>query len=349
LNPVTDDSKQLASLKACLKSLPGDPRFYTTPIAMEDLDQVRSVLGYEKIDLYGVSYGTRAALVYLRQYPQHVRTVILDGVAPLDWLIGPTVAQDAQRAMEIMVKRCEQQSACQSTFPNLEKSFKDLLARLDKTPQAVEIPDPITGKAVSMTLDDKMVANALRLLTYVPESASILPLLIHNAAEHGDLKGLAAQYLMVNSSLYRSLADGMYLSVLCSEDAPFFPNEQLKDSNLYFPDQLQTIKDSCLAWTRGDIPANYHEPVKSDVPVLLLSGEADPITPPANADQAARTLPNSLKLVATGQGHNVIFRGCFPRITRDFIEKGSVQGLDTGCIQTIQPAPFFTSLTGPTP
>ena len=121
-DPVKGDLKDMVSLKKCLEELDADPRFYTTSIAMQDLDQVRSGLGYEQINLYGVSYGTRAALDYLRQFPDQTRSVILDGLAPPNWTLGPSTAGDAQRALDILFQRCTEQPECRSEFPNLSKN-----------------------------------------------------------------------------------------------------------------------------------------------------------------------------------------------------------------------------------
>jgi pimeloyl-ACP methyl ester carboxylesterase len=97
------------------------------------------------------------------------------------------------------------------------------------------------------------------------------------------------------------------------------------------------------------VPAEFKSPVRSDAPVLLLSGQLDPVTPPANGDRVAATLPNSLHLVAPGQGHGVIMRGCVRKIAIDFIERGTTEGLDTRCVQDLKPSPFFLSYVGPTP
>ena len=105
----------------------------------------------------------------------------------------------------------------------------------------------------------------------------------------------------------------------------------------------------CAIWPQGEVPADFKEPVVANTPVLLLSGEADPVTPPQNALQVAETLPNSLALTAAGQGHNVITRGCMPQIAYEFIQNGSTHNLDTTCVEQIQPSPFFLTFSGPKP
>jgi pimeloyl-ACP methyl ester carboxylesterase len=343
------DLEQAINMQFCLKHLEADPRLYTTPIAMMDLDQVRATLGYDQINLYGVSYGTRAALVYLRMYPERVRAIILDGVVPMDWLIGPDTAADAQNSLELILKRCANDPVCQNAFPNLEKKFDSLLTALEKAPVEVEFPDPLTGQNIIVKLTRSKAADAIRLLSYTEETASIIPLLIHDAQTSGNYQRLAAQYRMVTQDLNNSISDGMYLSVICSEDTPFFPTQIAPNNDTYIADMTPRLQQMCKSWVRAELPAGYHDPVHSNVPVLMLSGEADPITPPSNAEHAAQTLPNSRQLVAAGQGHNVIYRGCIPKIAASFIEKGDIKDLDTDCLNDLKPLPFFTGLTGPTP
>jgi len=349
----SDSDEQLkAFLEDCLKELDADPRLYTTSIAMDDLDQVRAALGYDKINLYGVSYGTRAALTYLRQYPQHVRTVILDGVVPSDIALGLGVAPDAQRALDLIFDRCAADSACHTAFPKLKEEFDALSASLAVQPVRVSLTHPVTGEPTELTLTHATFAGSVRLLSYSPETVALLPLLIHKAQAEGDLRLFAAQALMVTEQLTQSISNGMDYSVICAEDAPFITTEAAAHSNAgtYLGDQeTGNLQKICAVWPRGDIPADFKQPVTSDVPVLLLSGEADPVTPPSNADRAAQTLSHSLHLVAPGQGHNVVARGCLPGIAAAFVESSSTQRLATDCVKDIQPMPFFISFSGPQP
>jgi len=163
---------------------------------------------------------------------------------------------------------------------------------------------------------------------------------------------LAAMYLIVVGPLEGSITQGMGYSVLCAEDVPFYSLEEAAKANAgtYLGDKsVMQLINICNVWPHASVPASFKTPVHSDVPVLLLSGEADPVTPPAYGDRAARTLTNSMHIVAPGMGHNVIYRGCIPRIAADFIEAGKLQGLDTACIQEIQPMPFFANFSGPIP
>jgi pimeloyl-ACP methyl ester carboxylesterase len=148
---------------------------------------------------------------------------------------------------------------------------------------------------------------------------------------------------MGNASLAATVSDGMTNSVICSEDVRFDAQEAAaSNAGSYVGNSVTDwLLAICDVWPKGDLPAGFTSPVVSDVPVLLLSGEADPVTPPSNAEHAAETLAAGRQIVVAGQGHNVIFRGCVPRIAADFVERGSAAGLDTACVTDIRPMPFF--------
>ncbi len=340
--------QQVDELQACLRQLKGDPHFYTTEIATRDLEDVRKALGYGQINLLGVSYGTRAALAYLQLFPQNVRSVVLDSVVPPAWSLGDFTSRDAQRAFDLMVKRCQDAPACRETFPNLASEFAGLLRDLEQYPVDVQLPDPLTGENTSAHLSRATVLITVRMMLYSTETTALLPLIIHKAYAEGDMKPLAAQYLLISQSLNESMSDGMYLSVICAEDVPFYAAEPPGPPTLfdYSRDEVKTL---CQNWPHGPASDALRQPVQSDVPALLLSGSADPVTPPSNSQQVAAGLTNSREIVVEGLGHNVMYRGCLPRLIGDFLESGSAQNLDTTCVQAVQPLPFFLSFSGPKP
>ena len=342
-----------AAAQACLKQLPGDPRFYTTTVAVQDLDAVRSAMGYPQVDLYGISYGTRVALQYLRAFPDATRAVVLDGVVPADLALGPDISLDAQRALGLIFTRCAQASGCKQAFPDLATDFSALQDDLDGRPVSVSLRDPLTGAPRTEQLTWEKVATAVRLMSYQSETAALLPLLIHQAAVQHDYLPLMSTALLFTDQLQESFAQGMGVAVVCTEDAPFISEDaqlqkQLRDTYLG-ASTLDSITRSCKYWPRGVMDPDFKKPVVSAKPVLLLSGEDDPITPPGNAERAARTLSGSLSLVVPGQGHGNVFRGCVPRITAAFVDAGTVKDLDTRCVRDIRPFPFFVSFSGPQP
>jgi len=339
-------------LESCLKSIDAEPQFYTTEIAMQDLDIVREALGYEKINIYGLSYGTRAGLNYLRMYPERVRSIILDGVAPPQISLGLSVAKDAERSLNLIFHRCQSEPSCNENFPDVAIAFDEILANLEKSPASLRISHPVSGKMIDLIFTKDMFTNAIRLLTYAPETAALIPLIIHSAAVEQDYSLLASQYLMVIGSLNSSIANGMGYSVLCSEDVAFYSPEEAHQANVdsYIGDsQTDALFEICKVWPHGQISVEFKEAVHSSVPILLLSGEYDPVTPPEFADLASETLSNSLNLVINGQGHNVFIRGCVWRLGTDFIETARFDNFDHSCLDKIEPFPFFINFSGPLP
>jgi pimeloyl-ACP methyl ester carboxylesterase len=349
-----DDDKVVAWAEGCVEELSSkaDVRLYTTTVAMADLDDVRRALGYETINLYGGSYGTRAALEYLRRYPEHVRAVIIDSVVPPDLALGTTVARDAQHALDLAFERCAADEQCSEAFPKLEEDFEALLAELDKGPRKLTIDHPLTGNATEVTLKRDLVAGALRFWSYSPETSSLLPLLIHDTVETGDYDRLAEQLMLVGDASANMLNLGMHFSVVCAEDVPFYNADDVAVHNAdtyiadFMTDRLSLI---CDVWPTGEVPADLKTPVESDVPVLILSGEADPVTPPEYGAAVAATLSNSLHLVAPGQGHGVMIRGCVSDLAADFIASGTLEGLDVDCVEELAAPPFFLNYSGPVP
>ncbi len=350
VNPQTSLNldRAVALLSACQKTLKADLKLYTTPVAMADLDAVRAALGYEQINLYGGSYGTRAALVYLRSYPNRVRTAILDGVVPTDWNLGQTAARDAERALDLAFQRCAAEQSCAAAFTRLRPEFQALLSRLERQPVKTATNDPLTDRPLTVTVSRDTLTSTVRLLSYAPETVTLLPLLIHSTYLSNDFRQLAAQSQLAVGTFSQGFSDGMYYSVVCAEDAPFIKPDSGKGTYLGSLGTELFIK-GCRSWPRAPLPVGYKDPVRSDVPVLLLSGEADPVTPPANAALAARTLPNSLQVVVPGQGHIVAIRGCIPLVLNSFLKKGSVKGLETNCSREARALPFFIDPSGPAP
>lgn len=332
-------------LQACPETLDADLRFYTTEIAVEDLDAVRAALGYESVNLYGASYGTRVALTYLRRYPDRVRTALLDAVVSPDFHIYEHLSRDADRALRHLFDRCASDAGCADAFPDLETNFEALLARLKSEPEQARLPDPTTGQPLTLTLERDDVTGMVLPLLYAPELFALLPLDLHVAATEGNYAPLVAQVESAASELYL----GMFYAVACTEDAPFLTGSDAPaDETAYFGEMGETLQTVCEAWPQGTLPTDFNAPVTADAPVLLLSGEVDPITPPRYAEEVAAQLPNSLHLVAPGMGHGLITRGCVPQLAAEFVEVGALDALDApGCVEEIAPPPFFLSYTGP--
>jgi pimeloyl-ACP methyl ester carboxylesterase len=344
-----------AETKRCLDSLSShaDVAYYTTSVAVQDLDRVRAALGYERINLYGSSYGTRVAQHYLRKFPSHTRSVILDGVVPPDTALGPAIALDAERALTSIFERCTRDAACRKHFGDPAVGYRALRAALQAKPVKGNLSDPTTGEPEEIEFGSLHLATVLRLATYSSEEAAVLPLAIDLAHRNGNFTPLAGQFLLMSRRVGDQLAYGMHNSVVCTEDVPFYRPGDINRSELAATflgtTQLDALQNICKLWPRGPLDADLREPVRSDVPVLLLSGGNDPVTPPASAEQARRLLSNSMHVVLKDLGHGQLVAPCVDRVMADFVNRAAVKGLDVSCTRSAGPMPFFISPAGPAP
>jgi len=342
-----DADPPLDDVRACLEGYDADPRHYTTSVAMDDLDEVRAFLGYEVINLYGGSYGTRAGLVYLRRHPERVRAVVLDGVAPPDMKLPLSAPLDGQRALDLLIADCEADAACNERFPDLGGKVRGLLARLEKQPARVRLQHPRTGEWADVEIGRPLMANALFGAFYSPLTTSLLPLLIERA-EQNDFQAVIAMGF-ANEDVADLLSPGMFLSVICNEDVPRVTGQDRDRmaSESFLGDLFRYRLRPCGFWPRTEIAEEYYEPVKSDAPVLILSGQLDPVTPPRWGDHIAEHLPNARHLVVPGVGHGVMGQGCVTRLVNQFIDEGTAENLDANCIEQLRRPPFFITPAGP--
>jgi pimeloyl-ACP methyl ester carboxylesterase len=344
----------IAETGRCLNELKSraDVAQYTTSVAVGDLDTVRAKLGYAQINLYGVSYGTRVAQHYARRFPQRVRTLILDGVVPMDLALGPNLALDAERALLATLKRCNQERGCQAQFGDPVATYRALFATLQKKAVAVSLAHPRTGKRQQVAFSATHLAMVLRLALYDPAQTALLPLALHQAHALQDYSPLASQFLLMNDAFIDLLAYGMHNTVVCSEDVAFYPTLKQIDRTalertFLGTTQVDALRDICKLWPTGPVDKDLRLPLRSNIPTLLLSGAVDPVTPQAYAEQARTKLSNSLHLVLDGMSHGQLATPCIDTVFAKFMESGTVQNLDTRCLQRTAPVPFFTTLAGP--
>lgn len=342
-----------AMTRKCLEALKGNPAYYTTSIAVRDLERVRIALGYEQVNLYGVSYGTRVAQHYLRRYPDRVRTLVLDGVVPPQQILGTDTAMQAQRSLDLIFERCHNDPACHAAFPDPAADFARLRETLGRAPAQVSFADPTTAAPIHAPVRLIDLQMTVRLLSYNASNAALLPLILHEGAERNNLAPIAAQARMIETQLGEVLSVGMHNAVVCTEDAPFFdaaaPDRHAFDKSYLGTLQLEMLEQICSVWPRGTMDADFHAPLNSQTPALVLTGSADPVTPPAYAEQALKGLHGAVQLLMDGQGHGQLGSGCVPQLMARFIEKGSARELDLSCAKKVLPAPFFTSFSGPAP
>ena len=360
--PVEDDSlifedefsleETLSFVEDCLDNLPHDPRYFTTSVAVTDLEAVREALGYTQLNLYGVSYGSRVAQHFARRFPDSTRTVVIDGVVPPQISLGPEISTESQQAVDNILARCREDAACNEAFPDVEGTFARLVEELREGPIPVTVPHPNTGRMETFGFSTGQFAGAVRLLIYNPNTIALLPLYIHEAGQ-GNFGPLAAQYMMIALAMQDMLAMGMHNAVMCTEDMPFIDFENIDRDALgasYMGAfQLDMLEAMCDVWPSGPIDDDFKQPVATELPFLLLSGDADPITPPRYAEMAAVDLGNATHLVGKHQGHGQITVGCTGRIVASFVETASLVDLETDCMERSFVTPFFLDFSGPAP
>jgi len=343
----------------CLAKLGPRVRFYTTSLAVSDLDEVRAALGYAQIDLYGGSYGTRVAEQYMRRYPEHTHAAILDGVVYPEEVLGPDMSRDADHALNLIVARCQHSTECKAAYPALAEDLNALLREFGTHQTLITVEDPNSGLPHQIEFNHNFLAGALRLLSYSSAGAALLPTLIHQGARslgldpQGTLAPLAAQTIMSTRQVSDLLANGMQYSVICSEDVPFFGAANIDRAALgrtYLGTQfVDVFEEVCKLWPRGPVDSDLHSPLHSDVPTLLLSGEADPVTPPAAAEHLMRGLTHRRHLILSGEGHGQLGISCVPRLMAAFLETADPDKLDSSCLEKHIAEPFFLSMSGPAP
>ena len=321
---------------ACAKELLArgvDPAQYTTAAWVEDIDGVRAALGYAKINLWGGSYGTRVALEYMRRHPAGVRSVVLDGAAPPSMIVSLDVWPSRDAALNAIVENCASVPSCRDAHPNLSAALALIRDRLGTSGRDVNMTDPRTGEMQTLHLTFDHVIAALQPLTYVPELSALLPEVVSSAAS-GDYAPLVATAQLITGNLAEQVNAALHFSVTCTEDVPRITKDARRVLEGARSKALaERVLAVCDVWPHGTPPAGTATPVTSDIPVLILSGGLDPVTPPAGGAVVAKTLSKSRHIVAKGYGHIVSSHACAPRLIAAFIDDPTFASLPAPCVQ----------------
>ncbi len=329
----------------CVKTLDAAPQYYTTIESIKDLEEVRIALNIDKWNLIGISYGTRKALTYMKMFPEAIRSVILDGVVPQQEPLAESHEKNLLNALRKQFAQCAEQPDCKEAFGDVEEQMWALFDKFDDKKQVIRLQDPLSGEYDDVTLTRDFVALAIRMYAYSSSSMNLIPLIISEANE-GQLETIASQASLISGMMQESMTN-VELSILCAEDVPFYKQQtETAERTVFAKDFLSKTSKICKVWPHLIVDSSYKEPVQSDLPVLLLSGELDPVTPPTFAEIAMETLTNAEHLVAKGQGHNVFPLGCMPDIITAFI-KDPEKELDTDCMSDFDYTPFFINMMGP--
>ncbi len=357
-----DDSPQAAleldplpRAAACARELAErgvDAAQYTTAAWIADLDAVRAALGYARINLWGGSYGTRAALEYLRRHPDRVRSMVLDGVAPPSMRVSLDVWLSRDAAVSAVLAACTQSPACHAAHPDPAATLASIRDRLGPAGRDIPMADPRTGETRTLRFTFDHVIGAMQPLAYAPELQALLPEMISRAAA-GDYGPLYAAAMLATVDLAEQVNNALYYSVTCAEDVPrITANAKEALTGVRSKALAERALAVCDVWPKGVAPADAATPVTSDVPVLILSGGLDPVTPPANGAEVAKTLVNSRHVVARGYGHIVSPHACGPRLIAAFIDDPTFATLPASCVEHLEKStrpPLWPDRLGPQP
>lgn len=302
----------LDTLLSCQQDLSAqaDLSAYNTAENAADVNDLRLALGYDEVNLWGISYGTRLALEVMRLYPEGLRSVVLDSVYPpeVDLYLGTPASAD--RAFDLLFDSCAADPACSAAYPDLRTVFFDTVDRLNEEPVAIEIVHAFTGERMDGLLNgDDLMAFLFQFLYYADVIPS-LPQIIYDASQ-GDYDMIVrlAGVLVAEQEV---MSQGMHLSVQCHDEVSGSSLEEFEAVLAEYPELDSLFEDSllgrlgyevCAAWGAGAADAAENEPVRGDVPTLVLAGEYDPITPPDWGQQVAGTLDNGYFFEFPGQGH----------------------------------------------
>lgn len=327
-----DNVDSLVEAQKCRDQFPDtDVTQYGSLNAVKDFEAVRAHLGYKKLHLYGISYGTRMAQLYMRLYPEHLATVTLDGIVPMQQSVLE-IGSAIERGFDLLFKDCQETAACHAEFPELKAEFDQVVARLTEGPVMEQVHDPVTGEKTLLTLTRAKFYGAIRMALYQTNVRALVPHAIHQAAK-GNYQPLLGLYALTTDGA--GMAMGMHASVVCGEDIHRITpamREQAKTSYVG-KTMLDSLEASCSVWKVPPVDASFSEPIKSDIPTLLLSGEIDPATPPSWGELAMEKLTNAKHFVAPYATHGVAYQSCANNLVAELVRTGSVKDLDGECLK----------------
>lgn len=345
-----DAARRRAASRLCRDALAAHAalQYYTTTDAVRDLEAVRQALGAVPLDLVGVSYGTRVAQQYAAAHPDAVRAMVLDSAVPNRLALLSEHARNLEEALRLRLARCQASADCAQRFGDSYAALRRLHAELDARPREVELRDPLTFAVERRPLGGDDLAALVRFYLYSDTTSALLPLLI-DAARAGQYETVLAQARLVVGDVAAHLSSGLAASVMCTEDADLLHDQPEDADTLLGAGVAGAARDTCADWPQGGRPADFHAPFRGSMPVLLLAGEFDPVTPPRYATEIAAGLAHARVLLVPGQGHAVLGIGCMPRLVAAFVRDREPAALDDGCLRALGDTPAFVSVNGPPP
>lgn len=326
-----DNADTLAETQKCLAKIDADVTQYGSLNAIKDFEAVRQHLGYKKLHVYGISYGTRMAQLYMRLYPAHLATVTLDGIVPMQQSVLE-IGASIDRGFDLLFKDCQETAACHTQFPELKAEFDQVAASLAKAPVMENVYDPVTGEKTMLTMTRGKFYGSIRMALYQANVRALVPHAIHQAAKHNFQPILGLYSLTIDNA---GMAMGMHASVVCGEDMHRITPAMRKQAQHSFMGKtmLEGLEATCEVWKVPAVDDSFSEPISSDIPTLLLSGEIDPATPPSWGELAMEKLTNAKHFVAPYATHGVAYQSCANNLIADLVRSGSVNDLDGECLK----------------
>lgn len=335
----------LETLENCQSKLAetADLSAYNSAASAADVEDLRLALGYQQVNLWGGSYGTRLALEVMRQYPQGIRSVVLDAVYPPDVDLYLEAPANFNRALERLFEACAANAVCHQAYPDLREVFFATVQRLDADPVLREIENPFTGEKHEAWMNGNTLLALVFQLLYDSKIRYLIPQYIY-AASQGDYTAFdrVRGNLMI---LAKVSSRGMMFSVQCNEELAFSTQQEFQMAIARYPElggmyesamMGELAYQACEMWGAGHAPANANQPVYSDIPTLLMDGEFDPITPPSWGLHAAETLEKAFVYVYPGIGHGASsIEGCPSQMMTAFLEEPAVAP-NADCIEAMR-------------
>jgi len=344
----TPEDFSIEEINHCIEQLTGELSQYNSENAIRDFDAVRIALDHKQINIYGGSYGSRVGLVYMRMFPESLRSVVLDSVGPIEVPIG-LFGQSSARSFSLLLTNCQKEQSCQQAFPQLEQEFQTVLTRLEKEPAQVKIAHPRLGTQTKFVISKAKFLATIRSQLYSVTTRSLVPLIIHQAflGNYMPLAGLVAQ-----TEGGQGIYIGLYFNITCNEDYPIISTSDFEhDANNNFggADSHLSLKVACPLWPKYRPNDTFYKPVTADIPTLILSGNLDPVTPPSNGEYSAKSLPNNHHIIVKNAAHTVAMNTCASDIINEFLTSLKPKELDESCLDDVPNESFMTNLNGGTP
>ncbi|TWX68937.1 alpha/beta hydrolase [Colwellia sp. C1TZA3] len=347
LDPYTNvpEDFALTDIEQCLAQLTGDLSQYNSENAIRDFDAVRAALGHQQVHIYGGSYGSRAGLVYMRMFPDSLKSVVLDSVGPIEVPIG-LFGKSAEQSFSKLIEHCQNELSCATQYPELANEFTAITERLSQAPVTVDIAHPRLGTHTAFTISkDKFISN-IQMQLYSMATRSLVPLLIHQAYL-GNYKPLAG--VIAQSAGGMGIYIALHFNIVCNEDYPRISTSMKADdadNNFAKGMSLTMVGKVCAVWPKYQPSADFYQTVSADIPTLIMSGALDPVTPASNGEISHAHLPNSHHIIAKNNAHIVASTSCGIKIVNEFLAQQTPKELDESCLEEIPDESFMVGLNG---